>query len=372
MQWLSTDPVESQEPEPSLRQLPPDVRYTLEELVLGLPSHPDEQAAIQSAVTAALEKWSRISESAQATHQQWDNVFVILSSPITAVSRILTESLAQRLQSLEIPIRLLDWVDRPEAKTIATKLQQQLGRGLTKTTYDTAKEIVMIPNLSWCFLRELEGLDGIDYLRDVLWNDPSRFWIIGIDSLSWKYLETVCQLQAYCDEPLELPRLNGQQLQDWLRPLVHDAAIRKILKFNSTSLRSQLNTEQLDLETEYFRILADRSEGLSTVAIQLFLHSLAYSDDESKGGRLETQFPTLPSLPELTTADYYLLYSLLLHGSLTIAHLADSLGESQSLVQSRVTVLRRAGVIEQQKLLQINPLYYPQLRRTLAGNNFLI
>ena len=108
-----------------------------------------------------------------------DNSLVFLSSPVTTVSRTLTESLQNWASEREIPLRPLQWIGRPEkAESIKTKLQHQLGRGLV-TTESKQPEVVIIPNLSWCFLRCVDGLEGIDYLQDVLLQDDSRFWVIG-------------------------------------------------------------------------------------------------------------------------------------------------------------------------------------------------
>ena len=83
--------------------------------------------------------------------------------------------------------------------------------------------------------------------------------------------------------------------------------------------------------------------------------------------------PSLPGLPPLEPDDQFILYSLILHGDLTISALAESLGDEQSEVQARVQILRRQGVIEQKdKVLKINPIHYPALKQELANNNFII
>ena len=88
---------------------------------------------------------------------------------------------------------------------------------------------------------------------------------------------------------------------------------------------------------------------------------------------LIAQTPKLPKLPTLESVDRYLLYSLLLHGDLTLSTLAASLGDEEAEVQARVQVLRQQGVIEQRnRVLKINPIYYLQLKRELAANNFII
>jgi biotin operon repressor len=83
--------------------------------------------------------------------------------------------------------------------------------------------------------------------------------------------------------------------------------------------------------------------------------------------------PDLPKLPNLPWRDRYLLYSLLLHERLTLEELAESLGENSHVMRTYVQELRLAGLIQGNfKALEVNPLYYAQLRLELAQNNFSI
>ncbi|MEL6166366.1 MAG: ArsR family transcriptional regulator, partial [Cyanobacteria bacterium J06628_3] len=164
---FSTDEQETQEPEKSLTELPPSISSKLVAAVDKLPSDNPDVEAIQSTLDKTFEKWLSNPKIA-------DNSLVVLSSPVTTVSRILTESLQDWASEREINLRPLQWIGRPqEVEDIAKRLRQQLGRG-TLTVGSKQPEIVVIPNLSWCFLRSVDGLEGIDYLQDVLLQDNSR------------------------------------------------------------------------------------------------------------------------------------------------------------------------------------------------------
>ena len=205
---LSTDEKETQEPEKSLTELPPSLASELVVAVDKLPSDNPDVEVIYSTLNKNFEKW-------RSNPQTADNSLVILSSPVTTVSRILTESLEDWASEKQIILRPLKWICRPqEVENIANKLRQQLGRG-TLTANSKEPEIVVIPNLSWCFLRSVDGLEGIDYLQDVLLQDNSRFWVIGAGEVGWEYLNHVSHFKAYCGESLELPQLNPEQLQAW-------------------------------------------------------------------------------------------------------------------------------------------------------------
>ncbi len=172
-------------------------------------------------------------------------------------------------------------------------------------------------------------------------------------------------------------------------------------------------------QRSYFDRLADISDGVGVVALQLFIASLRYQetkeseddkseDDKSKDdkpkeasarkdrrGRKDTPSaepgpdsksakssqapdliavtPKLPALPDFDQSELYLLYSLMLHGDLTVKALAASLGDAPQVVNNQVQILRNAGIIEQQEaVIKLNPVHYPKLQRELSKNNFMI
>lgn len=315
----------------------------------------------------------------------------------------------------------------------------------------------MIPNLCWCFLRSAEGLEGVDYLRDSLLGDRTQFWIIGSGQVGWEYLKATLKFHAYCGDVVSLPNLTGEDLQDWLAPIVEQFEIRfddnslpkrfqhpeslkdlnisaskpiesisEISQEVSATVQSSLRAvkdSMLPHETQaeddspqrsYFDRLADISDGVGVVALQLFMASLRYQevkeskDDKSKDDKPEEAparkdrwgkkdassaesdpdpkslessqsphlvavTPKLPALPDFDQSELYLLYSLMLHGDLTVKALAASLGDAPQVVNNQVQILRNAGIIEQQEaVIKLNPVHYPKLQRELSKNNFMI
>ena len=363
---LSTDEQETQEPEKSLTELPSSVASELIAAVDKLPSDNPDLEAIYSTLNETFEKWCSNPQTA-------DNSLVILSSPVTTVSRILTENLLTWALERKIPLRPLQWTGRPETvENITTKLRQQLGRGVT-TAASKQPEVVVIPNLSWCFVRCVDGLEGIDYLQDVLLQDDSRFWVIGAGKVAWEYLNHVSHFKAYCGDSLELPQLTDEQLQVWFEPIISKFKIT----FNKTILDFPNHKGDESYQSRYFKKLAAISEGVNTIATQVFLGSIQYEieeeDNQSESEILVAKNPELPNLPRLNADEHYILYSLLLHGDLTLPALSQSLGDKKSFVKGRVQMLRRAGLVEQNNgILTINPIHYPRIKNELSNNNFII
>ncbi|MGB7087363.1 MAG: helix-turn-helix domain-containing protein [Phormidesmis sp.] len=447
--WLDKDPQIKPESDEALAQLPEDVANHLLEAIEALPVNPDEKDAVLSAIAKAIAPWKERPDIST-------NSIVILSTPVTPVSRILADSLAELEDEDDDPLHLnlLDWVKRPEKmQSIEQHIQASLGpkNESGEPAEDKHKRLAVIPNLSWCFLRSANGLDGIDYLQDTLLGDRQQFWVIGSGRVGWEYLSSTLKLHAYCGQTVALPRLSGKQLRRWLKPLIEKfdihfshSALHKRLKRPSSLLDIDISADKpvdaiseigqevsaavqssvravkdevvSDAEEEeespvrdYFERLADVSDGISVVALQLFVKSLRYrhleddsaaqasvaspqdsaqtnsaqtnpaqtsaqSDRQVDSDRqLVAVIPKIPPLPDLSQSDLYLLYSLMLHGDLTVSALAESLGDAPQIVNNQLQVLRNTGIIEQSNTtIKINPIHYPRLQRELTKNNFII
>jgi len=369
------DAQETQEPEKSLVQLPPETRAKLIDKVENLPSNPADQKAIASKLDEAYEIWHKDPSNA-------DNSVVVLSSPVAAVSRILSETLEEWADVKQVRLKLLSLKARPiEIESIVSKLEHHLKESDSiKDEASNQLEIVVIPNLSWCFLRSIEGLEGIEYICSSLCNgSKNRFWIIGAGQVGWQYLNSVCGLETYCGEVFSLPAIESEDLEEWLEPIIKDLDIA----FDEPRIDRQILDRDKNHKTSYFEHLTNISKGIGTVAIQAFIKSIRYEENEENEAKkdetqpkekgLIAQTPKLPQLPDLESVDQYLLYSLLLHGDLSVSSLAESLGDLESEVQARVQLLRREGVVEQRgKVVKINPIYYPRVKQALANNNFII
>ncbi|MDJ0635096.1 MAG: winged helix-turn-helix domain-containing protein [Xenococcaceae cyanobacterium MO_188.B29] len=378
LSWYTKDSQATQEPEKSLVELPSELREKLVNRVQNLPDHPTEKEAIVSALNENFTRWCD-------NPNNTNNSIVILSSPVATASRILTKTLQQWSEEKQIKIELLEITARPtNIETIKSKLEHYIQpKALEDDSEKEELEILVIPNLSWCFLRSLEGLAGIEYVQSLLCDgSKNRFWIIGAGQVGWQYLNLICNIEAYCGRVLTLPKIESEQLQEWFEPIIEEFDI----VFDDPSFEQKFLDKDKDNKTKYFDRLAGISQGVSIIAIQIFLGSIGYKkiddnedkDDTNESSQPESKqpiakMPSLPGLPPLEPDDQFILYSLILHGDLTISALAESLGDEQSEVQARVQILRRQGVIEQKdKVLKINPIHYPALKQELANNNFII
>ena len=389
-----TEQRDDSEPEDSLLQLPYPLKQTLLKQLEQLPSQPSYLEQLKTDFSPAFKAWC--SKKQDYPHpNNWntgchDNVWIVVSPSVAKLSDIIHTFLQavadaepdQTLTYQGLPIQLVHWSARPDVKSLPQKLQQFSHQQLS----DGEREIVVIPCLEDCFLRSVYGLEGIDYLREHLLNDPSKFWILGLGQLGWQYLQAIYALDTYSHQITHLAELSGEQLSNWLEPVVSKLDI----EFQPSSLHSKFTNKKLNWREKYFKALADESDGVDTVAMQLFLNTLQILDDCPKDDdneqpansespdrlqryKIRAKSPKHPSLPDFPGESIYLLYALLLHRTLTKQELADALGLIVKQIEHQIQSLRKAGVIEQKNQnLRLNPVYYPTVCNKLAGDNFTL
>jgi hypothetical protein len=351
--------------------------------IAALPHPEPYQVAIRSRLTELLTQWQQGNSG---------NCLVILCHSTEDMNSLFHQTLSASSIDDSLVIHTLPWSHRPEDySTILTQLQQEIA----PTEADKPPhQFRVIPDLSWCFLRCLYGLDGVEWLQETLFQDQSQFWLIGCNYWAWQYLNCVYQWEAYFEEIMELPALEALEIKHWLQPMMEQLAFN--FEDNSNSSQSEDSEEEewdSKAERKYFERLAKESFGTPPTVAQLWLNSLRQQEPEEQEDTPEAHITAestsqpiilarvdLPKLPQLTKADRYLLFSLGLHGNMTLNQLAVSLGDRITLVaagegqvQAQVQVLQRVGLIQnRQGWLSIAPIHYPRLERDLQDNQFLV
>ncbi len=334
------------ESELSLQELPPQAKARLSRNLADLSPPQAYVKALQEALDGALSRWQ---EEPNAP-----NSLVILVSAGEPLESILATVLSSGQNSSSLAQRWL--LSSPSCE--AQKRIQQLKAELKEVP---EQQLVVLPRLSQGFLRCIGSLEIINKLGEAVFNHPDSFWLIGCHSWAWQYLVQAKGIQGTFCQTFSLPKLSGEEIQAWLKPVRANMEITK------------------DEEEEYFENLAKISLGLSQVAGKLWLRSLGHEQELEKGSDplslmpLRQQKALLPKLPRLEMSDRYLLYSLALHEQLTIPDLATSLGENSSDILISIQRLQQEGLLRRyQEYLLIEPIYYSQLRRDLEQNNFLV
>ncbi len=358
----------SPETENELDELPKNITSSLNQQIQALPSHPKYLEIVQSTLEGALFQWQNNPET---------NELVILSSSIEPLSQIIQSALANwNYEGIE-DIKLLSWSNRPkDSWNIVPNLQKDLSLSAKLDVDNNSgkfKELVVIPCLEFCFLRQIHGLDGIEFLRNRIFQDHSRFWLIGCNSLTWQYLDHVYNIQSYFEKTLSLPTLTGEEIMEWLTPVINQ------IEFKNNDRDEE---KQLAKIKENFDYLSYISQGFSSVAAQLWLQSLSMANLENINTQTEdtetilVEYKKIKSLDlpesELTADDRYLLFSMLLHKEINLSDLALSLGEPESIIQFQIEKLLRLDIIQSLKnLFSVHPTHYLKLCRYLKKYNFI-
>lgn len=387
------------------RELPPAIAQQLDSALEALPPHPLYLQCMRQALSQALEQWRNQPEL---------NSLTILHSPVDSFLCIFEEGFASDgFQDWEYPTHRLSWSSRPfDLQQFTTELKKALqplnllpsvknedseangGSEREDCAAPKPAGIVMIPHLEWGFLRCIEGWQAIELLRDTAIANPNYFWLIGCNHWAWQFLNHVTQLEAYFDQTLSLPELEGEALRDWLFPILQ--SLDETVKLSS-QVSSQEEDEQSELRQVYDH-LSDVSRGIGSVAKALWRYSLKYEPDEKKDevdpepdppaqldppsksvadwlavGSLREKTARYLALPSLSADDRYLLFSLLLHGGLSVSHLSLTLGETEGKVRAQVqTLVRQQVLVRQGEVYRVHPVHYPRLRAELNRNNFLV
>ena len=369
------------EPEETLAKVPPGVLDDLNQHLGQLPVPQAYTTTIRDVCTEALKAW-------RADPETQNNSLVVLGQPMEAIAPILKASFQEPLPGCDMqfflsgyqrpnhPLTITDHLRRELESEEAAPSESPSAPATEKDIKETKTTVMVIPNLEQCFLRCIQGWEGIEYLQTQVSHDTARFWVFGCNVWAWAFLDKVCQTSAYLEKAVALPALTSEDLQTWLAPLVDTALETAIPDCSELWIEAAA-------DDSYWKTLASSSEGFRTTALCLWQQSLRMqATDLTDAGALAADVDTIrlilakPSLPKLMTfevIDRYLLHALLIHGEMTRSHLALSLGEAERTIRPRVQVLQREGVIRQRgRRLSIHPAQYPKLCDEMQNNNFLI
>lgn len=366
--------------EPDRVALPAGITQALAHQFKSLSTPQPYQETIQLSTRQALKTW-------QANPETANNCLVMLGWPVVANDLILKDSLRDYLLDCDVRFFLSGYQRPADPLAITGHLQRELSSEqqsdraeptapVTQSElHESLPQVNVIPSLERCFLRCIQGWEGIEYLQNWVTQDTSHFWVFGCNYWAWAFLDKVCQVGAYLEQTQSLPQLSGEALAQWLRPLL----TTEIRRADNQMLEIQVESGDED----YWDDLASLAAGNANTAAYLWLQTLRLEADlltpegtlpaETTTIKVTTTKPKAPSLMRLEALDRYLLHALLIHGELTRSHLALSMGEDERLIRSRVQVLRREGLIRQAgRRLTVHPAYYPKVQSELSNNNFLI
>ena len=174
--WLPAKPKVASKETPLL-DLPEGVQSQLQQTLASLPSPLPYSEAIREALAEAISVWRQQSEG--------NNVLVVLGSPIEPLGRIVEQALSDWPALDARSLRILRWSGiptNPEAFVAGLRkdIREQLkgdtearetvplrfsADGVQLDAEPRQQAAIVLPELTQCFVRCIEGLEGVLYLR---------------------------------------------------------------------------------------------------------------------------------------------------------------------------------------------------------------
>ncbi|MBF2057318.1 MAG: MarR family transcriptional regulator [Cyanobacterium sp. T60_A2020_053] len=350
------------------------------------------QKGIRDELTQRIEDWQN--------NLDGSNSLVVLGNPVENIAQIISDSISEWQNPLKLKIITpFSLHQRPSPITnIKKEIKQafKISADLTIKQPENQQEseekqedleqrisLIIIPNLDQCFLRAIGGWESIIILRNIVVDNPHCFWLMGCNHWAWNFLDLVCQIKAYFGEGLPLPSLTGEELGHWLEDLAPTTIEAQFWKNLNLSQDDSSNVSEEERRKTYWHDLAIESQGVSSIAVSLWLQSLRLAKEVVENENINDlnienlDFrqvkPCLPMLPPLSSTERYLLHAVLIHGRINRPHLALSLGESESHIEAKIQNLLRLGVLQKRLgALVVQPAYYEKVKNELANNNFFV
>lgn len=177
-------PPQIAEPDETLAEVPPGILNNLRQQMGQLPVPQPYTVAIREACIEALKTW-------RANPETENNSLVVLSQPMEAIAPILKASFQENLPGCDVqfflsgyqrpnnPLTITDHLQRELEPEDATEEEAPAAPATEKDIEETKTTIMVVPNLDQCFLRCIQGWEGIEYLQALVAHDTARFWVVG-------------------------------------------------------------------------------------------------------------------------------------------------------------------------------------------------
>ncbi|MCP4419951.1 MAG: hypothetical protein GY805_25340 [Chloroflexi bacterium] len=347
--------------------------------------NPDQ---ILTALIVALRSWDMANESEQV-------VQMLVGAPGSGVAEVTTELARQKGWQL---------MGAPTVRQILAGGDAWLDQVMRPKLMP-----LVIPRLGKCFLRHQEGLVLLSRFLDWL-QRTNRRCLIACDSWAWAYLKKTLQIDVMVPTPLTLAPFDGAKLQFWLPFLanqIHNGRfmfrqaedgnlIFPLAQTYSKAVAHYRAPGQVEQYGDWvsvhhlFRQMAAYGRGLPGVIWQMWRQSLeidiegkvdvtkldvALDDDKRYTVWVQLwsrlQLPTMPT--SLGTNESLVLHTILLHGGVSAALIADLTPLSHNEVRRILQMFRRAKLLEKDdETWQVPLLAYPTVRGFLANEGYLV
>lgn len=268
-----------------------------------------------------------------------------------------------------------------EPTYILRELQSRLGgttdtiQGLTEhwNQSKTEKHIVCIDNVHHLFLSKMDGFEAIRTLISLVNSDVDNiFWCLSFHKESWQYLRLVMDEMHGFDAVLELKPWTAMELQSYIKK-VHTKLGYKISFDGLLSVlgKKKNREDRNSIETKFFKLLWEQSNGNPTQAVRLWLRSVRFDGNKTM---FVTRPPMLDIVEFLEYEDevHFVCTLLLRHENLQRDQIAVTTQQSERTAARIIKFLLEKGlIIEESGMLSINSDFAGSIVRSLRRRNYV-
>lgn len=270
---------------------------------------------------------------------------------------------------------------QPNSAYILRLLHEKLGGTaadpveLAKVWQKTVKKktVVFIDNAHHLFLSQLNGFDGIRTLLTLINSDIDNiFWCLSFHKESWQYLRQVMDEAHGFDTVLELKPWSAEELQIYIKK----AHSQSGFKVSFDSLLSVLGKKKSredrnSIEGKFFKLLWEQTNGNPSRAVRLWLKSLQFDGKQT----LRVIRPPMLDVSEFLDYEdevHFVCMTLLRHEALLRQQISTTTQQSEHTTARVVKfLLEKDIIIEEDKLLRINPDLAGSIIRSLKRRNYV-
>jgi hypothetical protein len=240
------------------------------------------------------------------------------------------------------------------------------------------RQIVVIENLQYLFLRDVKGFNCIKMLTDIISKTSKNiFWITSTTLYANKFLNSTIRLNDIFGYHIFLNQFNSEQIADLVKirnsisgynlEYIFDKKLLRKKEFNKLSYEQKQNL----LEKEFFNSLNRFVRSNVSLALLYWLGSI--KGIQERKVFINSDFEISNTiLNSLSKEKIFVIHSLVLHDGLRISDIAKTVNYSLAETSQLVQILYDEGVlVKNDEMFFINPLLYRQSIEILKTNNLI-
>ncbi len=236
------------------------------------------------------------------------------------------------------------------------------------------KTIIYIDNTHNLFLSQLHGFEAMRTLMDIINSDIDNiFWCVSFHRESWHFIRRALREYLCFDQVLELPAWSAEELQDYIMTCHARSGFKVSFDKILTILGKKKGRENRDtIESRFFKLLWEQTEGNPTRAVALWLKSLNFDGHET----MMVLKPPLEDMSDFLDLDddiHFMCASLIRHESLEPEQIGQITNQDKGIVTRVIkrSIERRLIVEHENNTFRLNPDLAGYIIRSLRRKNYV-